>query len=584
FNLMGVRFLSVREYNLFYFNWYALLTIPYNLTIGAFVPTDNWSAGSTIIYSSVLVLVLIVYYFANKKIPRKNKLLTIGLFAFFAISFSFLLLDYSWNMLQRPLGWSHRYQFVLVFLLIILAYESFVNLEDAHISKKAKLIITILFVIVVGLSFVYKYKASGLVLPNGYILMVVLSMILFTIYINHLKWSPILLLLVVLELSVNIYDVLMFSTVRYQDAQERISAFDKQVQAVESTSDYRIVNLGNFVNYNTIAGYNSIEIFSSSHNVRILNFVQKTGISEEYMNTAEIDELNPAVLSLLGLKYYFVEGTLGYFNCYDGICEDKYAMPYMFGVNDTLKDVTLSDDYVKNVNNIYSSLLGKKVELMRYVDANCAQINKMKLNDDRMLYEIDDDNATVSINYEAEKREMIIFNSGLMGDLQKSVRINDKEVDEWSYYKIVLNKGDNLTLDIDYSFALENKFDNYLFSLLDLDLYEEAIESLVSKAKYQNTHDNKYILKGIVNTEIETIMINIPYTEGLVIKVDGKKSEYFPLMETFVGVSVLKGQHEVTVEYKPRGLNSGIIISTLASLFMIGKVIRDKKMKKKKAE
>lgn len=579
FNLLGGRFSALKNFDYTYFNHFSFFTIPYNLTVGAFMNVDNWSGGSTIIYASVFVLALIVYYFASKNIRKREKILTGGLFFFFCLSFSFLIIDYAWNMFQRPLGWAHRYQFVLVFFLIIIAYEAFVKIDVKEISKKSKIIVNILFIIIVGLSFIYKYKMSGMVLPNTFALMVFLSMILFTIYLNHLNCKKIVFGLVILEIMVNINNVLMFSTVKYSDAREKINGISLKVDNLLDIKDYRTVNLGGFINYSLVNNYNSIEIFSSSHNIRALNFIQKIGISEYYMNTAEVDEVNPAILSLLGLKYY-LHDDLGYFSCNKGICTDKYALPFMYGVSENLKDVELTDDYVLNINNIYASLLDKDIKIMDYLDKKNVKVSKMKVRSDGTLYDIDDE-ALVAINYQASKKEMIIFNSGLMENLTKKVQINGKEIETLEYQKIILNKGDNLSMTIDYSTAVENKLDKYLFSLLDVDSYEKAIKELFEETNYQNEQNNNYILSGIVNTSKETIMLTIPYTEGLIIKVDGKKSDIILLMDTFVGVSAQPGSHKIRVEYVPKGLKTGVILTILAVGILGFKIVLESKKNKK---
>ncbi len=576
FNLLGGRFTSLKSFQYTYFNHFTFFTIPYNLTMGAFMNVDNWSGGSNIIYASVFVLALLAYYFSNKNISKKEKIITGSVFLFFVISFSFLLIDYSWNMFQRPLGWAHRYQFVFVFLIILVAYESLLKIDGNSLSKKSKCIINFVFILVVGFSFIYKYKMSGMVLPNTFVLMVFLSMVLFTIYINHLNVQKLIAVLVIIELSININNVLLFSVVRFNDAKEKINSESTLIKEIRPDNSYRTIILNEFVNYGLMYGYNSVEIFSSSHNVRALNFMQKTGISEYYMNTAEVDEINPAVLSLLGLKYYLTKYDLGYFDCNTKACIDKYAMPYMYGVNEELKNIKLTSDYVININNIYSGLLGRNVKIMNYLDKKNVQVRKMKVKDDGTLYEISDD-ATVVINYQALKKEMIIFNSGLMENLDKKVVLNGKEINVSEHKKIILNKDDTISITINYSTAVENKLDKYLISLLDIDLYEEAIKKLHDDAKYVNNVKNDYILSGKVSTNTDTVMLTIPYTEGLEIKVDGKKSDIYPLLDTFVGVSVSPGEHEINVKYKPKGFISGGAISILAMLGLSIKMIMQKK-------
>ena len=123
-----------------------------------------------------------------------------------------------------------------------------------------------------------------------------------------------------------------------------------------------------------------------------------------------------------------------------------------------------------------------------------------------------------------------------------------------------------------YDESLIYKFNDYLFSFLDLDTYEEKIKEIKDKTNWETIIDNKNILKGSINTSDGYIMLSIPYDKGLSIKLDGKEVNYREAIGTFVAFKVSKGSHIIEVNYRPQGLILGGLISLL-SLIIFGGII-----------
>ena len=85
---------------------------------------------------------------------------------------------------------------------------------------------------------------------------------------------------------------------------------------------------------------------------------------------------------------------------------------------------------------------------------------------------------------------------------------------------------------------------------------------------YTNIKDPDYILKGEVEVNNDILLITIPYDEGLTIKVDGKETEYFKVLDALIGLNVENGIHTIEITYFPKGLKVGSIIS-LTSLIIL---------------
>ena len=63
--------------------------------------------------------------------------------------------------------------------------------------------------------------------------------------------------------------------------------------------------------------------------------------------------------------------------------------------------------------------------------------------------------------------------------------------------------------------------------MLNLDKYEDSIKKIKDNCTWEGVvDDSKSELKGVITSRGGYVMLTIPYDEGLIIKVDGKKVKY----------------------------------------------------------
>ena len=403
FNLMGGR-LSKLDFSFDYFSidWLQTLSSIYNMTIGSFIVEDHFDYGTTTLYISIFALVLLICYFFNKKISRKNKIVTLSVILFFHLCFILPLLDYAWNLFQKPFWWEHRYQFVYIFFIIIIAYESFCNETHIGLSSKAKTIITIIFMILLIASF--SYKVLGLNLSNFRVIMLLASVLLFFIYIKTPKSKKNLILLIILELSLNAYTTLYINR-GFTDEKIKELAFSINEKLDDTKKEYRSTTgtMDGGLMYN----YNAIEIFSSSNNSLTASFLANLNITQFYPNSIMLTSPNPAVYSILGLKY--IIGTSSYFPCTDNLCINEYALPIMYSVDNSMLEVKITDNFKENIEKIYFSLLGRKVNLF-YDYPLDLNLTGIELNENEEFYNAKEE-ITITLGTTVDRRCLIIFNN-----------------------------------------------------------------------------------------------------------------------------------------------------------------------------
>ena len=65
-----------------------------------------------------------------------------------------------------------------------------------------------------------------------------------------------------------------------------------------------------------------------------------------------------------------------------------------------------------------------------------------------------------------------------------------------------------------------------------------------------------------------TLFTTIPYDEGWTVRVDGAAADARPVFDTFLGIELEVGEHEIQLSYTPRGLKEGRMI-TAASVGLL---------------
>ena len=107
---------------------YASIELISRMFIGSFNNSDL-SGGCPNIFISLFMIVLVLFYFFNNEIPRKERKASLILILFFIASFIFYSIDIVWHTFQHPAGFPFRYSFIYDFILLIIAYKSYINIS-----------------------------------------------------------------------------------------------------------------------------------------------------------------------------------------------------------------------------------------------------------------------------------------------------------------------------------------------------------------------------------------------------------------------------------------------------------------------
>lgn len=92
------------------------------------------TAGFPFIYCGLITLLLVPVFFMSQKFSVREKVGSAVIVGFFVLSFIISIIDIAWHGFQEPQWLNNRYSFMLSFLMIILAFRAFENIEEKGIS------------------------------------------------------------------------------------------------------------------------------------------------------------------------------------------------------------------------------------------------------------------------------------------------------------------------------------------------------------------------------------------------------------------------------------------------------------------
>lgn len=92
------------------------------------------TAGFPFIYCGLITLLLVPVFFMSQKFSVREKAGSAVIVGFFVLSFIISIIDIAWHGFQEPQWLNNRYSFMLSFLMIILAFRAFENIEEKGIS------------------------------------------------------------------------------------------------------------------------------------------------------------------------------------------------------------------------------------------------------------------------------------------------------------------------------------------------------------------------------------------------------------------------------------------------------------------
>ncbi len=551
----------------------------YKLTPGSYNLNDQ-SYGPAMVYSSLFAIALVCLSFFNSKFTLKEKITTALILLFFYLSFSFNLLDYAWQLFQKPIWWQSRYSFTFSTFVIVVAAKNMLNIDGLKVKGIERLIVIAVFSLLILVSGFFTLNATGSENYDassyfflGFSILIFAQMV-YLLGDEKINWY--LIILVFLELSLNTYNGLEKTYFN-----NSISSIKKEVETYQKPVDYikdmdkdfyrmEFMQL-NTTNDGMLFNYHGVNFFNSTRNQKTMDFLEyKACIDVDSGCGVKMKSFNPALMSLFNVKYLI--GEIDYYpkiyeNGNKSIYQIKNPLGLGFMVNEkTLRIPVFNNTFNQNMNNIYSAFLDEDINFIKYTSKS--EINykydNIRIDDSDVSNAFYKKNsgmhASVTMEY-TSKGNYLLYPEDLFKK-SNSIFINEKVYSKNKGGFIYLREGDTLRVIIEIKDSPISEEDFY-FYLFDLDLYEYSVNELDLIMEINN--NSKHLIEGKVTaTKNRSLLFTtIPYEEGMVVKVDGKVVTPSKVFDTFVGIELSVGEHLITIDYFPQGLKEGLSISGL---------------------
>lgn len=569
----------------------ALLDIINNLLINV-KPTIV--DGLPNIYAGMVVLLFAIFYFFVSNISIRAKVINAVLLLFLLLSMNINYLNFVWHGFHFPNQVPYRFAFVFSFVIITLAYESFINLE--YINEQLILKIGCLFV--AYLLICEKLYSTLFDFKIFYLSMIVV--IIYTIFVLAYKYKRITFGVFIILISIS---VLAESTLASFNAtatagnsgRNDYPAQSEAVRAALSSIDSRdkdFYRLEMFRMYSAndplLYGYRGITQFSSTANSKLNYFAKNMGMSADPgSNSNQYLPNTPILNGFFSVKYLLSKfdavnlPNLAYNEISKAndvtILENKYSFPLGFCVNPKIKTLSLSDispfDKQEKLINLASNLEEKIFSNIPVTTEIYDNMDRHMLENIRYHYKNIDASKVgkATLTYKIDKKQQVYV---YMLNQTKTVTLtlNEKTSTYDTPRGVVmdlgtLDKNTEFTLSFEVPAAATGFFDIHVVAFNE-EAFLKTKESLMDE-RLQLSHisDTRFEGKVIVKEEC-LLYTSIPYEEGWKVRVNGERVKTLSFKDAMLMVPLSPGEKTIEIYYSPQGFYLGLFLSGISFLIL----------------
>ena len=507
-------------------------------------------------------------------------------------------------------------QFYCGIIMMLLAVSLLVNRTVSIKTRIATLVVTIILVASSVLS-PLEYIWCGMRVPNGFYSRTAFLLSFFTLWtagyaLQALKNQPKLrqayrpvvimplLALTAIELFANAHVIWNQLYVGYSEeanstyvatATDTITAIQDQTSA----SFYRIDRTTTRVdsaalNEGLALGYNQLSSYSSANNPQAIALLNSLGYSSVGEFSTRYAEPILAVDALLGVKYAIPENApAGYVSAKtnqadstSAVYENPYALSVGVAASSDIQNSTLkSENPFEKQNDLYSTILGREVELYTKIDAA-----KTANSQDAKQWSV-----TVpagSIGYLYINKDA---NAGSYWPIALTIDQRTINNEAWRFDNNIRQIADasgspsshTITMTPAEGYTEMPQNDEPVFYALNLEVFKQITDELKATEFIPTVFEDGKV-KGEYTAEDEgSLLLSVPYDEGWSVTVNGATTELVPAADKGLScLNVRKGTNKIEMTYKTPGSSAGLAVSlaTAAALVATGLCAGHKKSRR----
>lgn len=576
------------------------------------------------VYCGVLAIILAPLYFFTKSISKKEKVATLCLLAVIYVSFNINILNYIWHGFHYPNDLPYRQSFIYSFILLIMAYKTFMRLREFK-TKHIGVVGAALLAFVV---FVEKLTSKNV--TEGTIILTMILVVLYVVVLTVFKdkryqAASVAALLVVCVCS----EAVMCDTTAlsisvdktpYVSDLDEFNQIKKGLDTIEDGNFYRmeLTDLRTRMDPSWYY-YNGVSVFSSMASEKVSNLQDDLGMMSNRINSYTYNPQTPVYNMMFSLKYLVNNETPNvlsepYYSSVIGNDEfqayrNNYYLPIAYCVNG---DVAMwaTEDYMNDwryeTNEDPFQLQGEFFNLatgygnpfekldISYITYSNIRPFTEDIYSTSFYFQKDNADAEASTTFyiNTEKEGNIYVGFDVSGSNNKDVIINSSlgTITHNADQECVLDLGRygvNETISVTIPYEQSSGTVKLFVYTLNNKTFKKGYNKLSEGQIITETFEDTYIKGTVVTTYDGLLYTSIPYNKGWKVYIDGAEVDKDDIVEignAMLGINIERGAHIVEFKFETPFLKLGLIVSalTLAVLLILAWIIRKRKSEGRK--
>ena len=594
----GIMSTAAGEMKLPKWEWYGnilqLLRQQFFLTMPL---TNQTFDGGVNLYCGMLPVFTLFLYIFTGRIKVFDKVKNILLLAIIAVSFNSTTLNYIWHGFHDQYGIPNRFSFLFDFILIMIAYDVL-----KRMSKMSCVYITVAFFLTLAYFCLCNMGLDQHMERKIYIASWVMASLYCAICMmysykifNSLVFDIVITIVCVAELAVSgvsgfLYNGYSNYEDKYRSTPQVMAANERVAELAEEDGElfYRS-ELAKSIVLDEVTYHNmpSVGTFCSTVLGELTTTMGKLGFytgANEFLYMGA----SPFTDSLFDVRYVLKRDgdldnlTFDYAETVEGgeIYENPYPLSIGFTVSDKVKEWNRNAGYpFVNLTNLAYYMTGF-TGFMRTVEPdlivasdNCdvsTEGNKVTFTPHAAT------DVSFIASFYAEEPGDYYINCRGNGIYKVRFYINGGELayDRYQgqiFHLGVLSQGDYVSVEYCYNDkSTSTNTATVALAIFNEGSYKNVYNRLnLNKLKIEGLDDG-YLVGEVNMPEGDTLFTSIPYDKGWSVEVDGVKTDYYEVLDAFIGIDMSEGQHRIRMVYTPVGLYAGMLISLVAWVAFIG--------------
>ncbi len=505
-------------------------------------------------YCGVIMMLLAVSLLFNRTVSIKTRIATLVVTIILVASSVLSPLEYIWCGMRVPNGFYSRTTFLLSFFALWAAGYSLQVFEGQP-------------------KFRHAYRPA-VVLP-------ILTITAIELFINaHVMWNQ--LYAGYSEEANSTYVATATNTITAIQDQDSASFY--RIDRTTTRADSAALNEG------LALGYNQLSSYSSANNPQAIALLNSLGYSSVGEFSTRYAEPILAVDALLGVKYAIPENApAGYVSAKtnqadstSSVYENPYALSIGVAASSDIQNSTLkSENPFEKQNDLYSKILGRKVELYTKIEAASTE------NSDSL--------KQWSVTLPASSIGYLYINkdatAGSYWPVALTIDQRAIENEAWRFDNNIRQIADasdtpsqhTVSIGVAEGYTDMPQDNEPVFYALNLDIFEQIINELKASEFITTVFEDGRIEGEYTVKDDGNLLLSVPYDEGWNVTVNGTAAELTPAADKGLSsLNMQKGANKIVMTYKTPGAFAGLAVSlaTAAALVAAGLYARHKKSRR----